>query len=223
MTLADMQSLVHHATKKDGLLGAIPTLMNDALKQIQQRRSWSCMKNMITLTIPSGQSSVALPATFKCPQRGKNPLKGSNPLSVVGYVPWVLVTKQELERLQMIGQTTTDRRASIFQEGGVWKLTMAGYLAGFVFSAPYDTTFNLDAYSYLPKLTAAADTNDFLEQYPQMVLELTKELVYALDDSDDNDDAIQRAHSRYDDEFQRCSIDDANREVSGRDIRMGGN
>jgi len=223
MTLADMQSLVHHATKKDELLGAIPTLMNDGLKQIQRQRSWSCMKAVITTTIPAGQVSIALPSNFKEPQRGKNPLKGSNPLSAVGYVPWVLVSKQELERLQMIGQTTTDRRATVFQDGGSWKIMMAGFNDGFAVAATYDVTFHLDAYAFLAKLTNATDTNYFLEEYPQMVLEKTKELVFALSGEDDDVAKAQVANQRYTDEFQRASIDDANREVAGRNFRMGGN
>lgn len=247
MTLDELKSLVHHATKNDAIRGVFPRLVNHALKDIQRRRSWRCMKATIAITIPAGQSYVVLPANFKEPQRGKTPLKTTDS-SPEGISIWTLLSKQEVERLRLIGLNTSERKAYLDFYNDSTILAIVG-------PATIDLAFLLDSYIFLPELSnssvvqepLATDTdaevvatanstpitisvagqtvtsNYFTREYPQMVLEKTKALAFALEA--DDPESARRAdvcEQRFLDEFQRASVDDAAREVAGRSYRMGG-
>lgn len=215
MTLADIKSLVHHSTGKDKILGVFPTLINQALRDIQTRRSFICNKDVVSVTITAGTDSVALPSNFKEPQRGKNPLKSNDVYNPTGYVVWKLLSNQELERVTEYGDACASRRASI-------RTNAAGHTLYISALAASNIAFLLDSYVFLPALVADADTNYLLTNYPQMVLEKTKELAYGVDEEPGDADKAMNSYARYVNQFNIASADDASRETSGRSFRMGG-
>jgi hypothetical protein len=217
MILSDMQSLIHHSSKKDVELGAIPALINNAMKIIQQQRSWTFMKDTVSVTIAAGASSVALPSNFKEPQRGKNPLKGVDTyVTNAGFVPWLILSKQEAERLLQIGQAVSDRIAFIDR-------TVSGSTLNISGQAAQSLQFKLDAYVFLAPVTDPSAENILMAEYPEMVMNKTKQLVYELA-SDSGEDLAKATYSesQYTKDFTRASNDDAAREVAGRNFRMGG-
>lgn len=221
MTLEELQSLVHYSTKKDLLLGAFSRLANDGLRQIQRQRSFLCMESTIAVVIPDNANSVDLPATFKEPQRGKTPLRGQclNETNGPRYIPWTLWSKQEYERLLAIGYNVTDRKAYMYLNAATGNQTLV--VCGEPWMNPNlsSKNFMLDSYSFLPDLVNPTDTNFFLTNFPQMVIEKTLELAFALD-GDEESTAFRSA--RYKEQYQSAILDDASRQNSGRVLRMGG-
>ena len=113
MNLQELQSLVHFSTKADVQLGVFRTLVNNALLEIQQMRSFTFMKQTLSLTIDPDEVSTNLPANFKEPQGGKTPLRALDPSDAVGFERWYLMTKQEVMNLELIGTNTAERKAYI--------------------------------------------------------------------------------------------------------------
>lgn len=211
MNLGELISLAHHAAKVDALYGAIPGFVNDTLRDIQQRRSWLCMRATESVTISSGTSSANLNSLFKEPRGGKHSLRGLDS-STGSYIPWELLARQELEDLNVIGLGAAERRAYIDFGSGVQTLNLPE-------NAAEDLTFELQSYRFLADLSDDSDTNYFTTNYPQLVLEGVKARLLAADDDTQRADL---AEIRFAQQFTSASRDDAYRQVAGRNIRMGG-
>lgn len=220
MNLGQYVSLLSDCTKADTQLGIFPTYVNIALKQLQRRRSWLGMKSQIAFTIPSGNGQATLPTTFKEPQSGLNALRAQSVLTPTGYDMWYLYSKQELERLGVIGVGAPDNKAYIDYDGTNHIIVTLGQVGN-------DTNFLLDAYSFFPDLVANADENYLTREYPLLVLEQAK--VYAFRHGGMDDGTGERmmqmadtAQSEVERLYELAIRDDGYRLVRGRRFRMGG-
>lgn len=212
-------------------MGTIPTLINEALNQIQQRRSWNCMK--LSLTFPlnvtgCGPFTYALPATFKEQQSGVNCLRATWTLPY-GNSIWRIFSKQEVARLNQIGVNVAERTAWLEQDpanNNVWTLYFPGPLGEG--TLPPDTNFIFDTYSFLAPLVNPADTNDLTVRYPMLVLEYCKFLVFSLGSDQDSIAMKNEASAMINGKpgqtgyFNQASADDNSHTVRGRTSRMMG-
>lgn len=220
MNFGELKSLVHVSTQADGLLGVIPLMVNEAKKQIQQNRSWNCMKSTLTLTLNEDRTTANLPEEFKEPQRGPHALRATD-TSSEGFEQWRLVSPQELDSLTKLGAGTSRGRACIETvEDAGQQLRIGGSSES---SMGTITGFLLDAYVFLPDLEDDEDVDFFTTNYPMLIVHKAKALIYEQLDSDPNAAGkADRSHAAYAGELHRATLDDALRETSGRSIRMGG-
>lgn len=234
MNLRVMSALIATALgpKQEAWLGTIPTLVTEALNQIQQKRSFNCMKLTIDFSLSMtgpGPFTYALPATFKESQSGVNTLRASNE-TPYGSSLWRLYTRQEVNRLQQIGVNVAERTAFLEQApSGIWSIYFPGPLdAG---TLPPDTMFSFDTYSFLDPVSDPADENDLMRRYPMLVIETAKFLVFSLGSDEEsiaakneaarmiNGDGTPKGWVGY---FPQASADDNSHTVRGRTSRMGG-
>lgn len=215
MNLGEMKALVHHATKNDVLLGVFPTLINQALRQIQQRRSFRNMKRTLQTLVGGGYSVGVLPPDFKEPQRGTHPLRVSDSTVDSNYRhAWKLISKQEASWIN--GRGLGYNVAYLDTTDGVnWSVNLTAPAASNIYCF-------LDSYVFSLDLTSDADTHYLITNYPQMVLEKTKSLAFALEDAEKNQRNLEISEMRFLEEFKVAAADDSSREVSGRNFRMGG-
>lgn len=212
-------------------VGTVPTLVNEAIKQVCQRRSFNCMKVTIPFDLNvtgDGPYKYELPTTFKELQSGANPLRNVNTPAYLGSL-WRVFTRQEATRLNMVGLGIADRVAFLEQDAaGVWSLNFQGPIdMGYL---PPTTQFEVDTYSFLPAVAAGADENELMRRYPMLILETAKMLVFSLGSDPDSIRAKREAMSMINGDgspqnpgyFNQASADDSSRSVRGRTSRMGG-
>jgi hypothetical protein len=215
MTLGVLQSLVQSAVKNDVLYGAIPTMLNQACKDIEQARSFRGMKTTLKFTVVSGASDYQLPSTFKEPQSGYDPMIVSTQDDAEATT-WKLQSKQEIERLQRIGIATSDRQAFIDYSTDPPTLVLPA-------PALVNYSVSIDCYQFLPELTKTAPENWLTREYPMAVLWHAIALMFGLDNQNPNAaQLVQMYEQKYAIAFAAASADDAFREVRGRSYRMGG-
>ncbi len=219
LTFAQLQSLLNDITGADKLLGVFPYYINHACGELQQRRSWVGMKSTVTVVIPGGNGQVDLPSNFKEPQSGYNPLTAANSALPGGVDMWSLYSKQEMERLGVIGCDTPDNKAYIDLDtatGNMMLVTLG--------QVGTDTTFYLDSYLFMPELVNTTDTNWLTMKYPMLVLEQAKLYVFQHLAGQDPDkmQSIAMVRQEVERQFAQASADDGYRQVRGRRFRMGG-
>lgn len=233
MNLALITTFTNLALKtvQEPWIGTVPSLINEALNQIQQRRSWSCMKVEFDFTLNvagPGPFVQALPATFKEPQGGPNGLRASDG-TPYGNSIWRLYSKQEVFKLTQIGTNVADRVAYLDQDStGIWSLYFPGPLDQLFL--PTDTAFAFDTYQYLAPVAAATDENDLMKRYPMLILEYCKMLVFSLGSDEDSMAMKRESQLRIDGDgspnypglFRQASADDTSHQNRGRTWRMGG-
>lgn len=233
MTLKQMQALITVALPgtHEPLMGTIPALINEALNQIQQRRSFNCMRTTFPFTLNVSGSALGpytqvLPANFKESQSGYTTLRNVSTEQYIG-APWRIWTKQEVQRNNLLGVNVSDRMAYIDQDStGVWTMYFPGPLTqGYLTPIP---DFEFDIFAYLPAVAADTDENDLMRKYPMLVIEYAKWLVFSLGSDDESKtakvDAMSMINGRpgFPGYFAQASNDDASHKIRGRTSRMGG-
>ncbi len=120
MTLGQITTRLTQGVARDDLASSYTDIINEGLTEIQNRRSWLGMRSLITLTMAAGDSSVALPTTFK-------ELGGArHPVCIVGTdsdsmrIPVDVVTRERsLARLAMFPWTLFRPRLYLDYEGTI--------------------------------------------------------------------------------------------------------
>lgn len=233
MNLQTMSALISVALgpKQEAWLGTIPTLVTEALNQIQQRRSFNCMKATVPFTLSTtpvnGYLVQALPATFKEVQSGVNALRAVDPDVLYGNSLWRIYTKQEVVRLRLIGVNVSERTAWLEQaSSGIWSVYFTGPMDNGLM--PPSNQFELDTYSFLAPVALPADENDLMRRYPMLVIETAKFLVFSLGSDEESVAAKNESLSMINGKsgfvgyFVQASADDNSHTVRGRTSRMGG-
>lgn len=231
MNLNTIQSLLSVALNEaqEPWIGTVPTLVNEALNQVQRRRSFNCNKATIPFTLSvagSGPYTYNLPATFKELQSGPYPLRNTNQPTFLG-TNWRIYTRQQVNNLTFMGVGVADRAAWIEQDStGQWKIYFAGPLDMGIM--PPSTNFEVDTYCFLSPVVNPTDENDLMAKYPMLILEWAKMLVFSLGSDDDSKAAKQECLRMIDGTpgfigyFAQASADDNSHSVRGRTSRMGG-
>lgn len=220
MNLGQYKALLNDCTKADTQLGMFPIFVNSAIRELSRRRSWRAMKGQVNFVIPSGNGQAILPANFKEPQSGLNALRATSTLTPTGFAMWYLYSKQELERLGVIGVGAPDNKAYIDFDGTNWIIVTLGQVG-------QSTNFSLDSYLFFPDLVVDTDQNYLTVEYPMMVLEMAKSYAFRHGAMDDETGPqmianAERCLKEVDRQFAIASADDGFREVRGRRFRMGG-
>jgi len=221
MNLGQYIALLNDSVKADVQRGMLPTFVNLAVKELCRRRSWQGMKGTISFTIASGNGQANLPSTFKEPQSGLNALRAVSALTPTGYDMWYLYSKQELERLGVIGVGAPDNKAYIDYNGTNFIIVTLG-------QSGVDTNFVLDAYSFFADVSLPTDENYLMREYPLLVLEQARVYSYrhgAMDEDGVGERMIAMSENSQQEAerlFAIASADDAYRSIRGRRFRMGG-
>lgn len=193
--------------------------VNQAVKELCDKRSWDCMKTQDDFTILQNTKTIALPETFKELQpRNAN----GSPISYVlndpsnpGAVFPVegSFEAQEIRRLWQFGGLVSfwfgHMRAYL-------KVDSSGAVLGIATPAPEALTFRVDYYGYLPDLEAEGDTSPLAEAYPEMVIAKAKELALA-----SINDAAALGNAQYcEGKFREASAKESHAALAGLNLRM---
>jgi len=182
--------------------------LNTAQREICKRRSWKFMKASADVTIPAGQTSVALPANFKELTRDKSPVQVVS--GDAAPVPVDVWTMEKLKR-RVRSQLSTQTACAV----------------DFTFSPPKletliepsdeDLVFEISHYKYLDDLGPSNTSNALTNDYPEMLLARAKSLAFAAV----NDDAmVADMEKLFEKKFGEAAGHDAYSALAGIDLRM---
>lgn len=211
-TFAYLKNRVYRGVLRDDLADDYGTFVNDALREVQNLRSWVCMKDRVTLAVPtgSGREVVTLPADFK--ELQKRPAV-HYVTDEGGLVPAEVVTEeQQAFRVWAFGGTPIATwPPRVFFEKRATSAVL-GVLE------PMSQPFNLEVkyYKYLPDLASDTDASPLAAAYPMMVIAKAKALAF----SSINDAAAVGFEQEFDKKFLEAVRQDAYSEVRGLTTRM---
>lgn len=208
MDFADLKRWVEKGVQRADLDDDYGDFVNEALKEIQRRRSWTAMKDKETLVISSGDKTAAFPEDFKELQRERNPV---NLVTVDGGLAPVDVVfeEQEVRRLWAMSGTTFTTRAYLYRDG-------AGTVLGLVAPAAEDLTFQVKVYKFLPALSGDGDENPLTVEFPWMIIEKAKALALM----SINDPQSEVSETAFEKKYAEAARRDAYSDVSGLTLRM---
>lgn len=223
MDFSDLQNRLSTAILRADLEPSYGDFINEALMEIQNRRSWTCMKvtEAVTLGPGSGFETVALENNFK-------ELRRQPSINFVadngGLIPATVVfAEEEVWRVWAWGGAPMFIwPPRVFLIRGPASPTQIE--AGFATSAkigilePLIETFNLQVnmFAYLPLLVNPTDVSPLALAYPNMVLEKAKSIAF----SGINDDEMNKAEAKFEKKFREASYQDGFSENAGRVLRM---
>lgn len=192
-----------------------------ALKKIQQRRSWSVMKQSTAIIMQGGLTFINLPGNFKELQSGDAPIRtiySGNQGNARAY-PCIIQPKREQERLYSefaYGTLNSYFRCQIQrlpvyldQSAEVWTVNIW-------VQAWQDITFLVDYYGFLETPENPDDTNFFLNNYEEMCMAKAKAICW----ESVNDEIAAEQESLFDKEFKESAYEDAYRQTRGVEMRM---
>jgi len=216
-TYKGMQDRLYRQVQRADLLadGMYGVFINEALREIQNRRSWSVMKNTVDIHIPNGSATVSdFPTDFKEFQNLRPPMSivltdPSTDSEVLKPID-VVDELQELRRVWNFGGLVWTLRVIADQNTGTTSVSI-------IVPAAEDLTLRMKYYRYLPLLTGDNDTNWFLQNFPRVVWSKAKaNAFYEINDTKAEDDAGREFES----ELQRAMRQDAWSAVAGMSARM---
>ncbi len=221
MTFAQMKTRLYKSVQRDDYLVAnsadvnYGTFINDAVREIENRKSWTTMKQTADVVIASGDQSVDLPERFKSLQNLRPPVHvvlndpniGQNILKPVN-VTW---SEVEYRRLWMMGGMAWDVQTWIERTGLMDCTLNIASIAG------TNLTFRVKFYQYSAPLSGDSDESLLEQLYPRMVMMKAKEIAFeAINDFD----ALNEAVKQFEILFTHASRTDNYADVAGREGRM---
>lgn len=213
MNFSDLQERLGLGVLRSDLAPSYGEFINEALLEIQNRRSWTFMKvtELVALGPGDGYETATLVANFK-------ELRREPAINFIaddgGKIPATVVFQEEeifrtwaWSGMPMIiwpPRVTLMRGATSTKVGVV---------------APLIETFNLEVnmFAYLPALVNPTDTSPFITAYPMMVLAKSKAIAF----STINDPAADLFEAEFERKFRAAAYQDAYSEVAGRSLNMG--
>jgi hypothetical protein len=220
MNFADMQAAVKQGVLRNDL--SYDGFVNAALREIQNRRSWSFMRTRATVTLLAGQTSVALPADYKELQnvRPAVTLAIQDPAVPGGAVakPVNVVTESEQVRSAWNFDITMFPLMSVFltEESDFTTFGTQVKTLNIVIPGTQDLVFNVRYYRFLPDLVNDNDVNQFMIQYPEMVELKAKTKAF----NRINDPAAGQTEQLFGEQFGVAMRQDAYKDTTGRENRM---
>lgn len=223
MNFAQLQARLGGSVLRADLEPSYGDFINEALVEIQNRKSWTCMKVTEPVTIPvgTGFQTVALENNFK-------ELRREPSINFVadngGLIPATVVfAEEEIWRNWAFGGTPMFVwPPRIFLIRGA--PTPDQIAAGFSTSAsvgilePMIEPVNLlvNMFAYLPPLVNDTDVSPLALAYPNMVLDKAKAIAF----NGINDDEANKAEGQFESKYKTASYQDSYSEVAGRRLRM---
>jgi hypothetical protein len=220
MNFADMQAAVKQGVLRNDL--SYDGFVNAALREIQNRRSWSFMRTRKNITLLAGQTSVALPDDYKELQnvRPAITLAITDPAVPGGSVakPVAVVTEAQQVRSAWNFDLTMFPLMTVFinEESDFTTYGTQVKTLGIVVPGTQDLVFTVRYYRFLPDLVNPTDTNQFTIQYPEMVELKAKTKAF----NRINDPAAGQTEQLFGEQFLVAVREDAYKDTTGRENRM---
>lgn len=226
MTFLGMRNLVYAGVKRDDLNASYGDFVNQAIREIENKRSWTQMKQTVEVTLLANTFTVNLPADFKEMQNVRPPVHqkliagGIDPLTglpiSVDQIVWrpvsVVYEHQEIHRIWSFGGLVGYIRMFLEKNPD----GSGTSILGLEVPAISNLTFRVKYYRYLPNLVNDTDTSPFIDAYPQMVLDKAKEIAF----DSINDPYADRMAERFTTKFMEAAMQDARSDVTGRAMHM---
>lgn len=221
ISFAALKTRLNGSVLRADLAASLGDFINEALREIQNRRSWTCMKKNVNVSIApgaitdegpdlEGSQTVALPADFK--ELQKRPAVHYI-ADDGGFIPADLVTEEEqIHRIWAFGGTpmqTWPPRVFLNLNGN-------DNVLGIIEPLSQALNFRVKYYAFLPDLSADADTSPLANSWPKMVLAKAKAIAF----SEINDDIWEKAESEFEKKLTEAIRQEAHAEVQGRETRM---
>jgi hypothetical protein len=234
MTLSDLVNRLSIGVMRDDLAisPGYASFINEALTEVQRRRSWQVMKQVEFFTMPNGSSTITLayfdppantqPTNFKELTLQESPIHlKAQDLVLTPCDVWTmekvlrrqarLISNSLLYSVYMHPDTT--RRVSI----PVWVDWINGQPSlNILFAADSDLPFQVSYYAYLPDLVNNTDHNEFTDRFPEMVIDKAKALAFA----SINDPIAADFEALFEKKFSDAAAKDAYQAVAGLQLRM---
>jgi hypothetical protein len=184
-------------------------LVKDALKEIQNDRSWGFMLDRGDVIVLTGTSSIAMPANFKELSNSRTPihLVGSDGL---------------LSPVDIVNRAKRIRWAWMYPDGVTTTLrvyidwTASPPLLNIHDTASENITFRVDYFGYLDDLASGSSTNVLTVDYPEMVIAKAKALALA----GVNDEMAASFEGLYEAKKRSAALKDSFALVAGMQLRM---
>lgn len=221
MTFLDLKNAVQQGVLRNDL-GDYGLFVNAALREIQNRRSWSFMRTRATVTLLAGQTSVALPADYKELQnvRPAITLAIQDPAVPGGAVakPVNVVTEAQQVRSAWNFDLTMFPLMTVFinEESDLAVPGTQVKTISIAIPGTQDLVFNARYYRFLPDLVNDFDTNQFTIQYPEMVELKAKTKAF----NRINDPAAGQTEQLFGEQFTIAVRQDAYKDTTGKENRM---
>lgn len=205
MTLSELEARLAVSVDRSDLTYA--DFINDALRQIQQRRNWWEMRDTADVTISAGMSESSPITRFKELRSNRTPIHSVNADGRLVEVD--VLTRASLLRRSTPILSVLRLQCYIERNDEVATIKLADNTAE-------DVALKVYCYRFLEDLSAAGDSNFLTNDYPQMVLALTKALCFEAV----NDPEAAVAEELYEKRYREASRTDARQEVAGLDLHM---
>jgi hypothetical protein len=223
MNFGQLQTRLGTAVLRSDLAPDYGNFINEALVEIQNRRSWTCMKvtEPVTLGPGTGFETAVLQTNFKELRRQPSVNFVSD---CGGLIPATVVfAEEEVWRVWAWGGAPMfiwPPRVFLIRGAPTPTQIMAGasVSASIGILEPLISTFNLTVgmFGYLPTLVNSTDVSPLALAYPNMVLEKAKAIAF----SGVNDEECEKAEAKFDIKFREASYQDGYSETAGRVLRM---
>lgn len=212
MTFAEFKIRLGKGILRDDLADSLGDFTNEALREVQNRRSWTFQKASASLDLGpgAGNETAELPADFK--ELQKHPSVFYVTIEGSRIPAEVVFESQQIRRVAVFGGTPAstwpprlyfERRASTAVIGVIEPLSEA-------------LTFQANYYAYLPDLSADDDTSLFITSYPKLVLAKAKSIAF----SEINDPTAAFFEAEFEKKLTEAIRQDSYSEVAGRTLRM---
>lgn len=232
MTLADIVARLTIGVMRDDLVALYPGFINEALTEIQRRRSWQCMRAVNFFTILNGASTVSLltadgavATRFKELSIGKSPVHlqftqaGSTLLTPCDVWPREKLLRRQARLISnsLLYSVYSNPSVALRTQVPVYVDWQAGQpVLNILFPAQSDLPFSVSYYGYLADLAANGDSNEFTLHYPEMVVNKAKAIAFAAI----NDPMASDLELLFEKKFTEAAAQDAYQAVAGMDLRM---
>jgi len=197
---------------RDDLADSYGDYFNEALREIQNRRSWLAMKKTVDVSVPTGygRETVTLPADFKELQKRQ----AVQYITDDGqFIPAEVVTEeQQIYRVWAFGGTPiTTWPPRVFFER-----LATGPILGVLEPLIQPFNFRVKYFGYLPDLAADGNTSPLADAYPEMVFAKAKVVAF----TDINDPIAAEFETLFEKKLGEAIRQDSYSEVRGMETHM---
>lgn len=224
MTQADFIKRLSIGVARDDLAPLYPDFINEALHEIQRRRSWRFMLQIGTFTIPVGQTSVNLPANFKELSNTRTPVHLIGTSFQPG-LPNVLTPCDVWTRERVLRREQMAFGYSILTPNIYYLRTSIPVYVDWQAETPslrvfYPATtalmFDVKYFAYLPDLVLSTDSNALTTEYPEMCIAKIKATAFEAI----NDPAALDQEALFATRFNDAKANDSYAAIAGMELRM---
>lgn len=230
MTFSDIIQRLTIGVLRDDLVSTYPSFINEALTEIQRRRSWQCMKQLDLFTVHNNATGVSLntndsgaATNFKELTLQESPIHlKAQDLTLTPCDVWTLekVLRRQARLISnsilytVYSHPDTTRRVSV----PVYVQWIGGNpTLNILFAASGDLPFQVSYYGYLPDLVVGSnETNEFTLRYPEMIVNKSKAIAFAAV----NDPIAGDFEALFEKKFSEAAAKDAYQEIAGLQLRM---